>query len=250
VREIGIWNPNNTTTDTRRALKLLAFQVGALVLLLALAWVTRARVMEGIYSKDVTEFDASVLHTLRGRSTSVTDNLFVVASWIGSPAAIVVIALAGVLVLAPRVRPALLGTWLAAVGGSGVLSVSLKHIFQRARPAGASEFLHGLSFSFPSTHTVASLVTGGTVCYLLCSLVVQRPSRRLLTVLAFTLLVAVIASSRLVLGVHFFSDVCAGLVVGCIWLCICIGSVEYERRTLPDAAERAPRDSTAIRLRA
>ena len=227
VRDTAGSSAHINNHDVRLALSELGACIVAFSLLLALAYGLRDAVMGVIYSKDVTGFDSAVLHTVRGASNQITDGAFIVASWIGSPVAIVVWGIVGLVWLARRKELLAAATWMAAVGGSGALSVSLKHIFQRSRPPGATEFLHAVSFSFPSTHTVASLVTYGTLCYMLCSLVARDKSRRMLITVGLVTLVVTIAASRVVLGVHYFSDVCAGIVTGSIWLCICIAVHEY-----------------------
>jgi undecaprenyl-diphosphatase len=45
-----------------------------------------------------------------------------------------------------------------------------------------------------------------------------------------SLLVLLISFSRLYLGVHYFSDVVAGLAAGGVWLSTCITVMEFVRR--------------------
>jgi len=102
-----------------------------------------------------------------------------------------------------------------AVGGGDLSYVVLKHLVHRARPPGALVNLS--TFSFPSGHTV-----GATTLYLGLAWIVSRrstgrPAR--LTVWAGALLIAVaVGATRIVLGVHYASDVIGGFALGGFWL--------------------------------
>lgn len=119
------------------------------------------------------------------------------------------------------------GLWLAAVPGGreflllalGTLLLelpvylTLKNLIRRRRPADAlslSAFIRPSDrFSFPSGHTAAAFVMAG------CVLVVYP----LFAPLAY-LLAAAIGVSRVLLGVHFPSDILAGAVLGS--LCVAL----------------------------
>lgn len=122
--------------------------------------------------------------------------------------------------------------WLAACGvaataGGGALNWLLKHAFQRARP----EFDHGIEvsgFSFPSGHASASLAVYGFACYLLLRLLPEQ--WRALCVALTAALVAAIGVSRVLLHVHFFSDVVAGFAISGLWLALCVTVTERRLR--------------------
>lgn len=109
--------------------------------------------------------------------------------------------------------------FVAAVGfGELLLHNALKVIISRERPPieGRVVFAHG--FSFPSGHTAAA-----TAAALAIALVFGRDkSRRTQALLAGgAALVAIsVATSRALLGVHWLSDVIAGLAVGWGWFMI------------------------------
>ena len=98
--------------------------------------------------------------------------------------------------------------------GAATLSFLLKHTFQIPRPV-----FEGLpmadGFSFPSGHTLYSSCIYGYVGLRLWSW--SRPiSGLVLTIPWF------VAWSRLELGVHWVSDVLAGLLVGLFWVGLCL----------------------------
>jgi undecaprenyl-diphosphatase len=68
------------------------------------------------------------------------------------------------------------------------------------------------SFSFPSNHATLSVVTYGLLAYFVAR--TYSGVRRQRIAIATGLLIALISFSRLYLGVHWFSDVLAGISFG------------------------------------
>ena len=108
--------------------------------------------------------------------------------------------------------------FVAAVGiGELLLSNLLKVVVRRDRP----DVLHLVvahGYSFPSGHTVAAAST-----WLAVALVLGRDrSRRTRALLAggAALIAASVATSRALLGVHWLTDVVAGLAIGWGWFMI------------------------------
>ena len=101
----------------------------------------------------------------------------------------------------------------------GGLSVAflLKNIIHRSRPLGG--LINETSFSFPSAHAVISVVFYGFIIYLLLPKI-KNKKMKVFKVFIASILVLLIGFSRLYLGVHYFSDVLAGYVIGAIWLLI------------------------------
>lgn len=145
-------------------------------------------------------------------------------SFVGAPVTIAALAAIVALVLVVRREQTLLIGWLAALMGGGLLDWGLKASFRRPRPEEAGQFLHGHSWSFPSGHTMGSVVA------FVVSLFVTSWRRRFVIGLGATLLVLAIGLSRLYLGVHHFTDVIGGLAAGAVWLSACISGVETSRR--------------------
>jgi undecaprenyl-diphosphatase len=105
----------------------------------------------------------------------------------------------------------------------------LKLIFHHARP------LHALipvphSYSFPSGHATAAAATYITLGLLLADRLTGATAKRLC--LAASVLIALaIAGSRVYLGVHYLSDVVAGLALGTAWALV--GRRVYVTRLRP-----------------
>jgi len=136
----------------------------------------------------------------------------------------VVIVTTGFL-LAHGPRAFLLPTWVAILG-SQITTWSGKFALNRVRP----EFLYDVtasSPSFPSGHAANSLAVYGIVAYVIAR---DLGPTRALHVYYWTLAaVLLIALSRVMLHVHYPSDVLAGLLVGTFWLLLAIVIAERHR---------------------
>ena len=108
---------------------------------------------------------------------------------------------------------------VAALGGL-VLADGLKAVFQRPRPELVPHLAQVYTSSFPSGHAISSAVVYLTLGALLSQLVEERKLKvYFLGVACF--LTFVVGLSRVMLGVHYPSDVLAGWSVGLAWALLC-----------------------------
>lgn len=117
---------------------------------------------------------------------------------------------------------------LVASGGGIVLNAILKSSFDRPRPQLFEWLTEPSSSSFPSGHAMSSAIVYFTVAYLIARLE-KRRWMRAVTILASLLLVLLISVSRLYLGVHYPSDVLAGMIIGLAWAGFCLAGLEAVR---------------------
>jgi undecaprenyl-diphosphatase len=118
------------------------------------------------------------------------------------------------------------GVFALGVGGALLLNDSFKLYFHRARPAVPWAIGDEHTFSFPSGHSLFSMVLYGLIAYTLVSRR-SRPLQRAATILFAACLVAGIGLSRIYLGMHWPTDVLAGYVTGATWL---TGVILIDRR--------------------
>jgi undecaprenyl-diphosphatase len=109
----------------------------------------------------------------------------------------------------------------SSVAGGALLNLVLKNIFQRSRPTIPGAYMVETGFSFPSGHSMISLVFYGVIAYLALSYVKSKKWKVFVTVIIL-MICALIGFSRLYLGVHFLTDVLAGWAAGGLWLAVCI----------------------------
>ena len=104
---------------------------------------------------------------------------------------------------------------LVPIGGT-VLSTAMKVVVGRSRPDVAEPLDTAFGNSFPSGHSLGSLVCWGALLVVFLPFVPLEHRRK--TVIGTGVLVVAVGASRLVLGVHFLSDVLGGYVLGGAWL--------------------------------
>ncbi len=103
----------------------------------------------------------------------------------------------------------IIASGVAALGGNALVKLA----FQRARPTNDVP-LHGIGgYSFPSGHAAGAAMFF-TVAILVTIVLTGRGWRRRLLIAVFVLLGLMVAASRVLLGVHWSSDVVAGLLFG------------------------------------
>jgi membrane-associated phospholipid phosphatase len=131
------------------------------------------------------------------------------------PVLTLVVAGAAGLLLVQRLWLTALLTVAATLSGS--LAVAwIKTLVARARPALVPHLAQVRDLSFPSGHAANSAVVYLTLAGLATQVVRRRAPRRYLLGCA-AVLVALIGASRVVLGVHWPSDVLAGWSFGTLW---------------------------------
>src|SRR5262249_16642037 len=143
----------------------------------------------------------------------------------GGPAGVGVISLitAIALLLTKRVRWTVYLLTNVVIGGG--IDIELKHFFERARPAAAQQLMHATGYSFPSGHAMGSTALFASLSYLAIGTLRRWRWKSAAIALGTTLIVSV-ALSRVYLGVHWISDVGAGIVAGL--LCVTMTTVAYE----------------------
>jgi undecaprenyl-diphosphatase len=124
-------------------------------------------------------------------------------------------------------RVGLMLGWALAMGGNGVLNPELKQQFARMRPLNVADGASASGFSFPSGHSSGIVVAFGMLAYLGLRLLPQR--WHLPVLLVAVLMAFSVGVSRIILRVHYASDVAAGFASGTTWLAICVTGIEFGR---------------------
>lgn len=127
-----------------------------------------------------------------------------------------------VLILSPwllyKKRHEILSLLLGSVVVGEMIVLILKNFFERARPAFVN--LDGLSgASFPSGHALVGAAFWLTVGYILTGYSTKR--KYLWT--GIGIIILLVALSRVILSVHWLSDVVAGLLLGTVWFLLWFG---------------------------
>lgn len=178
--------------------------------------------------EEIGRFDERLTETLARELSPSALRFFGALTHLGDPMPLTLLVIGvGVLLLVRRHTALALG-WVVACAGAGLLNQLLKRIFERVRPVHDHGFAQADGFSFPSGHTSGSLVVYGMLAYLCLRLLPPRwhlPSVLLAAAFAFS-----IGWSRVILQVHWASDVVAGFAFGVAWLTVCVAAIEITRR--------------------
>jgi membrane-associated phospholipid phosphatase len=188
---------------------------------------------------DLVRLDNSVANWGdRHASPFSTDGLEAITH-LGEP--VVVTALAAALALVETLRarsPWVVPFLLVVVAGNGILTTSVKNLVDRVRPA-LNPVAETLGPSFPSGHSSWSAAFFAAAALLLCR---ARGRRARAVIAGFAAGLAVtVAGSRVLLDVHWLSDVIAGLALGSAWFSICAIAFGGRLLRFGAAAEEAAR---------
>jgi undecaprenyl-diphosphatase len=199
-----------------------------------------ARFASHVSSGRTQAFDEAVLRWVADHRSPALEPVMLEITFLGTASVVMAIVAVSALFLwltKHRYSAALL--LLATLGGI-LLNGLLKMGFGRPRPQLFDWGMHVVSSSFPSGHAMSAAVVYGTVAYLAARLQ-QRHLHRVLTMLVAAILIVLIAITRLYLGVHYPSDVFAGIIIGLSWAAFCMATLEafqaYARRLAPQVLE-------------
>lgn len=103
----------------------------------------------------------------------------------------------------------------------------LKGIFERTRPLHDHGLVSETSWSFPSGHASGSMIVYGLLGYIIVRY--TRPVWHVPVALVCVTLIVFVGSSRVLLQVHYMSDVLAGYASGAAWVALWIAGLEAMR---------------------
>ncbi len=155
-------------------------------------------------------------------------------TWLGSSGVLWTVTGLAAVALAIRRRWRLAVYLLVAGAGALTLDPVLKSLVGRLRPVVAHPVAYGTGDSFPSGHALGSIVCYGAL-FLVFLPATSGIWRRVFTVAIVTLIVA-IGASRLLLGVHYLSDVLGAWALGITWLGVTAFAFELSRRAAGEPA--------------
>jgi membrane-associated phospholipid phosphatase len=194
----------------RLALRALLGALAATLTLGTLAWAL---------GEPLVRLDERILHALAAHGLGSWERAALQATALGNATtlAVLVFWVSAFLWLAGR-RFAVLCLVVAAVGGR-LLNEGLKAMFDRARPEVLEWGAPVTSASFPSAHAMTGAIVYGALAYLVAEAPDAAPGagRRAMAWAVAGLIVLAIATSRVVLGVHYPSDVAGGVLAGAVW---------------------------------
>lgn len=166
----------------------------------------------------ISALDTRVLETLYAARDPNFTQAFIWISELGRPFTVYGVGVCVALFLALRRHFAHATGLLISLGTSSLVVLLMKGLVERARPPQEYWAYLEVWYSFPSAHAAFSAALYGFFSYLAwCT--IRNPFLKILAVVSLSVLMALISFSRLYLGIHYLTDVIAGIAVGalCAW---------------------------------
>jgi undecaprenyl-diphosphatase len=110
---------------------------------------------------------------------------------------------------------------LLSVIGGGIIDLILKLVFARPRPQIVPHLVSVDSLSYPSGHSVMSMMVYISLIFIIFYLDINK-NIKLFLLYSAVVLIFLIGISRMYLGVHYPSDILGGWSLGLIWCSISI----------------------------
>jgi membrane-associated phospholipid phosphatase len=181
-------------------------------------------------AEGLQEFDNAADRLVGHLRTPAGFQLFLWLTDLGSgPTFVAVSLVATMFMLIERRAPLVPALWTTLIGAQATTWIG-KYAINRTRP----EFLDvatAVAPSFPSGHATAAMAVYGFLAYVAVRRVRSRRVR--FEVIYWTsVLIALVAFSRVYLRVHFLSDVLSGLLVGAFWLLVGVAVAEWPRKAV------------------
>lgn len=181
---------------------------------------------EEVLENELRRFDNDIIGVFEAIETSKLDAIYILITELGSVWFLFSLSVIVTLSLWFKAKD----KWTAiffviAIGGNGALTWLLKQVYERNRPS-INEAIDAIGFSFPSGHSMGSIVFYGFLIYL----VVRSTQKRVVKIVSsivLIILIFLIGTSRIYLGAHFPSDIIAGFLAGAIWLILCLSTLEW-----------------------
>jgi membrane-associated phospholipid phosphatase len=191
----------------------------ALLIFIAAATVIGVLAAMARTNRGLTHYDLRVATWAARHHTTASTSVMRFISQFGGSLVVVPLAFVVALIESLRVRSRSVWAFLfLVVGGQFLLANSVKFFVSRARPT--IDQLTGFSGkSFPSGHATAAAATYAAFALLIGI----RRSRNVKQIAAGCAagVAVLIGGTRVLLGVHWLTDVVAGLVLGWSWFAIC-----------------------------
>jgi len=211
------------------------FLIGGAIVAAFFTWAF-TELAERVMSGGTQAFDEAILRWLSAHHSKALTSAMLEITTLGTGTVLLMIVCVAALFLTLTKHKYSALLLLVATSGGLLLDMVLKLQFNRPRPHVFIWGTQAFGSSFPSGHAMGATITYSTVAYLAARLH-RRAWARWLTMSVALLVILLIGVSRVYLGVHYPSDVLAGMIMGLAWAAFCMATLEAIQRF---AERRAP----------
>jgi len=211
----------SNSSDRRGHPVLVTAVVGLLgwLVLAALAIGLGALVTHFVVGHSLGHGDLDVARWFAERRTDTWNSLSKVGSYFGETVTVLAVIAITLVVLAIKRAWPQFGLLVIAMAAEGGVYATATYFISRNRPAVSRLEDLIVKDSYPSGHTAASMALYGSLCIIVWSLTRSRLWRGLFLALAI-LGPLIVGTSRAYRGMHYVSDVVAGIVLGIVTLAV------------------------------
>lgn len=168
--------------------------------------------------KNNTLYSDDIVYDFVSKIISDNTTIFIkIITWFGSTIGIILMCIFSMIII--RDKKINLSIAICLILGTIINNV-LKIVFVRLRPD-INPLMIETSYSFPSGHSMMSMILYGYLIYYIYKYLDRRKCKWIF-ISILSILIMFIGFSRIYLGVHYFSDVIGGFVLGIVYLIIYI----------------------------
>lgn len=172
---------------------------------------------EDVFNKDIVRCDIIGYSIIKSFINSSNTQVMKVITWFGSATCLILLTIILFIVLKNKITSFLIAINLVIVT---ILNQLLKFVLQRPRPDDY-RLIDESGYSFPSGHSMISMAFYGYLIYLIYKSKFNKYVKIILITI-FVFLILFIGISRIYLGVHYTSDVIAGILLSISYLIVFI----------------------------
>ena len=172
---------------------------------------------EDVFNKDIVKCDIIGYSIIKSFINSSNTQVMKVITWFGSATCLILLTIILFIVLKNKITGFLIAINLVIVT---ILNQLLKFVLQRPRPDDY-RLIDESGYSFPSGYSMISMAFYGYLIYLIYKSKFNKYVKIILITI-FVFLILFIGISRIYLGVHYTSDVIAGILLSISYLIVFI----------------------------
>jgi membrane-associated phospholipid phosphatase len=186
-------------------------------------------ILSALYAKSITELDTRALNFIPLTRTSFQSDFFRITTTLVDWKTLILFVFLTGFYLYKNKQAIVAKIVFTTIFLGEILTVALKFLIGRDRPAVYLRLIDQSAPSFPSGHALRATLVFGFIGYFLYKYY-SRAVTRAVCVWLSAITILTISLSRVYLGVHYPSDVWAGFLLGASLLSLALGYVEITQR--------------------